>query len=117
MAEPIKLELEERLNNHWRDPRDIDCGKGIYERPPLFAVCPKIRKGGPWLVSLSLSDEIESLRIAVWNYKEMTEPIKLTLEDGSIVIGSVIDVDSGKGFEKATSRQSGGVRGGFQTLR
>ena len=51
----------------------------------------EVRKGGPWLVSLSLSDEIESLLTAVWNYREMTEPIKLTLGDDSIIIGETLE--------------------------
>ena len=42
-------------------------------------------------MSLSLSDEIESLPSAVWNYKDMTEPIKLTLGDGSIVEGRTLE--------------------------
>ena len=51
----------------------------------------EVRKGGPWLVSLSLSDEIESLLITVWNYREMTEQVKLTLGDGSIIVGQTLE--------------------------
>ena len=52
------------------------------------------------MVSLSLSDEIESLPIAVWNYKEMTEPIKLTLGDGSIIVGQTLE-EAGENQAKA----------------
>jgi len=38
-----------------------------------------------------LSDEIESLLTTVWNYREMTEQIKLTLGDGSIIIGQTLE--------------------------
>ena len=42
-------------------------------------------------MSLSLSDQIESLLTAVWNYREMTEQIKLTLGDGSIIVGGTLE--------------------------
>ena len=42
-------------------------------------------------MSLSLSDEIESLLITVWNYREMTEQVKLTLGDGSIIVGQTLE--------------------------
>ena len=43
------------------------------------------------MVSLSLSDEIESLLITVWNYREMTEQIKLTLGDGWRIVGQTLE--------------------------
>ena|SRR5215831_12698499 len=58
------------LRNHWPDSRDLDCGKGIWERPPLGVRYPKVSTEERPSMRV-FSEEIQSLLITVWNYQDI----------------------------------------------
>ena len=67
----IKTERELRSSPVFQEPaRDLDCGKGIWERPPLGVRYPKVSTEERPSMRV-FSEEIQSLLITVWNYQDI----------------------------------------------